>query len=288
MKAPPFQYHCPRTLTEALALLDQYGPDAQVLAGGQSLMPMMNMRLSNPVALIDINRIADLQRISLEGDTIDVGAITRYCELQNSDLVREHLPIIEAAIPHIAHVAIRNRGTIGGSLVLSDPSAEMPACCIVANATMVLASRNGIRCVAAEEFATGLYTTARQPDEILTRIRIPKQGRGRTAFVREFSRRRGDFAIVGLAGSIAVEDGVINDARIVLFGYEDRPVLLRATAARILGHPWDGQTSEAAAEALDAEATPMDSVHASAGYRRKLARVLLTRALSDAVAAGGG
>jgi carbon-monoxide dehydrogenase medium subunit len=282
MKAPPFAYRRPDTLAQALSLLEEYGDEAQVLAGGQSLMAMLNMRISSPAALIDINRIVQLRGIEELGSVVRVGALTRYVELQESAVVQRFIPLLALAVSHIAHVAIRNRGTIGGSLVLSDPSAEMPACCVAAGAKMVLASQEGTRVLAAEDFATGLYETARRPNEILLEIHFPKADDKRTTFIKEFSLRRGDFAIVGLAGSVCIQGSILVDPQLVFFGCEDRPVVATRTAAAIDGRRWDEETARAAAAILDEELDPMESAQASAAYRRTLARVLMTRVLHAA------
>ncbi|GIK80320.1 MAG: Carbon monoxide dehydrogenase medium chain [Pseudorhodoplanes sp.] len=247
-------------------------------------MPMLNMRVSSPAALIDINRIETLRGIEDRPDCVRVGAMTRYVELQESAVIRAHVPLLAMALPLVAHVAIRNRGTIGGSLCLSDPAAETPACCVAAQAQIVLAGPSGCRTVAAEDFAIGLYETERQPDEILVEVLFPKAVSGRIFFVDEFSRRKGDFAIVGLAGSIRDKGSTVNDPRLVFFGSDNRPILAHAAAAAIDGRPWSDAVRQAASESLDDDLDPMDSIHASANYRRRLAKVLLSRVITRALA----
>ena len=199
MKAPRFSYARPQNLDEALGLLAQHGDDARVLAGGQSLMPTLNMRLSQPKLLIDINRIAELKGISSTNGTVRVGALTRHVEVMNSPLIARHLPLIAEAMPHIAHVAVRNRGTFGGSIALADPSAELPACILALEASLVVESTRGRRTIAADDFFHGLYETARAPDELLVEVLIPEQRRDHVSVFMELSRRHGDFAIAGLA-----------------------------------------------------------------------------------------
>ena len=175
MKAPKFSYTRADSVDHALELLDKHGEDARILAGGQSLMPTLNMRLSQPEILIDINRLDDLKGIRMDGDTVCIGALTRHVEVMNSDIVAEHLPLIAEAMPHVAHVAVRNRGTIGGSVALADPAAEMPACILALGATLVVQSSSGKREIPAEEFFHGLYETARTENELLVELRIPAQ-----------------------------------------------------------------------------------------------------------------
>lgn len=279
MKAPRFKYFRPRDLAEALSLLDEYGDEAQVLAGGQSLMPMLNLRVASPEAVIDINRVEELSGIEERADHVRVGALTRYVELQHSPVVSRFVPLLSLAIPLIAHVAVRNRGTIGGSVILSDPAAEMPSCCVTASASMTLASSAGVRKVSAEEFAVDLYETARRPNEVLVEICFPKAHDNQVWFIDEFSRRKGDFAMVGLAGCVRWHGSRWTDPRLTFFGCDRRPVFARQTAAAIEGKEWNTAAAEEAVMALEQEIFPMESVHASSAYRKTLARKLLLRQL---------
>lgn len=272
MKAPNFKYARAANVDEACALLAQHGDDARILAGGQSLMPTLNMRLSSPSLLIDINRIEAMRGITVDGDMIRIGALVRHVELAESVIVRRHLPLLSDAIAHVAHPAVRNRGTFGGSIALADPAAELPACAVALGASFVLASRRGPRVVAAEQFFKGLYETDRRPDEILTEARIPAQkSRTRYGFA-ELARRHGDFAIVGLA---CIEAEAL---RLVFFGCEDRPRLARE-AARAKGIP-------AIQAALAADLKPMSNLQGSAATKLHLARVLAGRVVGSLKAVG--
>ena len=278
MKAPDFDYACPRTLDEALALLDRTDRDAMALAGGQSLMPMLNFRLAAPDLLVDLNGLGELTGITDAGDTIIIGAMTRYDELERSGQIAEHLPLMITALPFIAHPAIRNRGTIGGSVALADPAAEMPALLLVLDATIILASKNGERPVAAGDFFLGLYETALEPGEIVKAISIPKAAGARRFAFDELTRRHGDYAMVGLAATAAAT-APLTDVRLAFFGIADRA--LRATKAEqaLNGHTHDDdQAMTAAKDAIAALAFDGD-LHASADTKRHLAGVLLKRVL---------
>jgi carbon-monoxide dehydrogenase medium subunit len=278
VKAPKFSYARPDTLAEALALLAEHGEEARILAGGQSLMPTLNMRLSQPRVLVDINRIAELAGITLEDGHVRIGALTRHAEVAASPVVSRHLPLIAEAMPHVAHVAVRNRGTFGGSMALADPAAEMPACALALGATLVLASVRGRREVPAEAFFRGLYATARQPDEILVEARIPVGQPGSVAVFLELARRHGDFALAGLAFQLMMERDVVTGGRLVYFASEDRPTLSPSVLDAIQGRRLNGGVIADAAAALR-ELAPMSNPHGSAKLRLHLQRVLTRRAL---------
>ena len=263
MKAPRFEYARPDTLAAALALLAEHGDAASVLAGGQSLMPMLNLRMAAPALLIDINRIAGLEEIALQGDRLVIGARARHCDVMRSPLVRTHAPLLAQALGYVAHAAIRNRGTLGGSLALADPAAELPACAVCLGATIVTASAAGERAHAATAFFRGLYDTARQPDEMILRVEIPVPRAGWHFAFREVARRHGDYAIAGLAL------GVGPDAcRLAFCGVEPSPRRLPGAEAAVLR----------GAEPDMGELEPMNSEDAPAAFRRHLAGVLLRRA----------
>ena len=285
MKAPRFSYVRARSVEQALALLGEHGEEARVLAGGQSLMPTLNMRLSQPKLLIDINRLDALAGISLAGDRVRIGALARHVEVANSTVVAEHLPLIAEAMPHVAHVAVRNRGTFGGSLALADPAAEMPACVLALDATLVLASAaGGRREVAADDYFLGLYETARRPDELLVEALIPVKRTGSVSVFLELARRHGDFALAGVAFQLAIEAGVMTGSRLAYFGSEDRPTLARGAAAAIQGRRLDRDSREAAAFALAGDLKPMSNAQGSTRMRLHLQQVLTRRALALAEA----
>jgi carbon-monoxide dehydrogenase medium subunit len=266
-----------------LRLLEQHGDDARVLAGGQSLMPTLNMRLSQPKLLIDINRIATLRGISARDGKVRIGALARHVEVMTSPVIARHLPLIAEAMPHIAHVAVRNRGTFGGSIALADPSAELPACILALEASLVLGSTRGRRTIAAEDFFHGLYETARRPDELLLEVMIPEQKRDRVSVFMELSRRHGDFAIAGVACCARFEQRTIRDARLVYFGTEVKPTLATRTMAVIEGKPWSATTGEAARAALVDDLDPMGNAFGGPATKLHLQRVLTQRALDKAM-----
>ena len=281
MKAAKFSYVRPSGVAQVLELLEEHGAEAQILAGGQSLMPALNMRLAQPRLLIDINRIDALKGIGLEAGLVRIGALARHVEVASSPIVRQYLPLIAQAMPHVAHIAVRNRGTFGGSIALADPAAELPACALALDARFVVASSKGRREIAAAEFFKGMQATARHPNELLLETLIPVAQNRMPVFL-ELARRHGDFAIAGLAFQLVLEDGIVADGRLVYFGSEDRPTLgLRALAA-IRGQALGPAAAEAAVAALAADLAPMDNAQASAKLRLHLQGVLTRRALAQA------
>jgi carbon-monoxide dehydrogenase medium subunit len=270
MKAPDFRYERPASLGAALALLADDTLDAAPLAGGQSLLPMMNFRLAAPDVLVDLSGIEDLKGISVADGTVTIGAMTRYAELWRWDGLCTHLPLVAKALPHIAHDAIRNRGTLGGSVALADPAAEMPAICVALGARVVLAGPNGLREVKADDFFLGLYETDRAEDELVTAIKLPSAGDGERFGFYELARRHGDYAIAGAA--IAATGASV---RAALFSVADRPLRLSAVeAALAAGEP--GGIADALA---DVEMT--EDPQTTEATRRHLAGVVLKRAWED-------
>ena len=267
MKPAAFQYRAPATLDEALDLL-RNNDEAKLLAGGQSLVPVLNFRLASPPLLIDLNRIAALAGISQEADgSLVIGAMTRNRAIEKSESVRRANPLLHAAMPYIAHAQIRNRGTIGGSLAHADPAAELPAICVACDAELSLARKGrATRTVRAAEFFKGFFTTALEPDDILVSIRFPAWPAGRRHGFVELSRRHGDFAIVGVA--VTVEN---DTASIAIFGAEDTPRLFR-----------NEKIDEETTKAVAARCKPRSDHHASAEYRSELIEVLTRRALLQA------
>ena len=296
MKAPKFNYVRATSIAHALELLARHGDDAGILAGGQSLMPTLNMRLSSPKLLIDINRLDDLAGIRLDGTgagrsgaspdaTVRIGALARHVEVASSPIVAQHLPLIAAAMPHVAHVAVRNRGTFGGSVALADPAAEMPACLLALQGRIVLESAaRGRREVAADDYFHGLYQTSRQPDEMLIEALIPAETADTISTFQELSRRRGDFAMAGVAARTRVVKGTIDDTRLVYFGSEVKPTLGRNAMATAKGKAWNAGTRSAVLAALGQDLDPMDNLFGRPATKLHLQRVLTGRALDEAVA----
>jgi carbon-monoxide dehydrogenase medium subunit len=288
VKPAPFEYFRPRSLDEALALLAEHGGDAKPLAGGQSLIPAMNFRLAMPAVLVDLNGINELSYIRDDGADVRIGGMTRQRMVERSTLVAQRVPLIAETMPHIAHPAIRNRGTIGGSLAHADPAAELPAVMLALNARLMVSSQSGTREVAADEFFVGLFTTAVQPGELLTEIRIPPTPPRSGFAFQEMSRRHGDFALVGVAAVVQLDErGNCADARIALLSVGDRPMLAAEAGKALMGEP----SAESIAAAADAAATkdidPSGDIHASARYRRHLANVLTRRVLTRAFERAG-
>jgi carbon-monoxide dehydrogenase medium subunit len=281
LKAPAFAYVKASSLPEVFELLERHGGDAKILAGGQSLVPALNMRLSSPSVLIDINGVSALRGgIVVDGERLRIGGLTRHCELAASEEIAWHAPLIAQAMPHVAHAAIRTRGTFGGSIAFADPAAELPACALALGAEFVLASHAGERRVAARDFFTSLYTTAMRSDEVLVAAEFPlKKGPRRSAFL-ELSRRRGDYAIVGIAIDAEYGAGKFADASIVFFGVGATPLLAPAVAAALEGRALGDELIAAAQAAVSKDVAPADGLYESAATKLHLAKVLLGRALA--------
>ncbi len=284
MKPALFEYFDPPTLAEAVSLLRQYEGEARPLAGGQSLVPLLNMRLARPGVIVDLNRIAELDYIRDRDGRLAIGALTRQRAIERSDLVRTRQPLLHAATRFIAHPQIRNRGTIGGSLAHADPAAEYPAVAAVLDAEIVVTGPAGERVIEAKDFFVTYLTTALQPAEIVTEVRVPVLPARTGWSVVEVSRRHGDFALAGVAATLTFDrDGVCSGARIALFGVAPTPLRASASEELLAGRQPDrALLDEAARLAGDAIETPLSDVHASAEYRRHLGRVLTRRALDEA------
>jgi aerobic carbon-monoxide dehydrogenase medium subunit len=279
VKPAPFAYHRPTSLDEALALLARYGPDGRVLAGGQSLVPALNMRLATPAALIDINRVPGLDGIAVEGDALVIGALARHDVVEHSELVARHAPLIAQAMPHVGHRAIRARGTLGGSVALADPAAELPACLLALDAVVHAAGPEGAREIPAARFFRGIYTTDLREEEIVTAVAVPvTHARWRSRF-EELARRHGDFALVGVAAHCRMDDGIVREARFAFCGVGSVPVRAARAEAALVGRSVEPDRLAEAARALASDLDPPDDVHASPALRRHLAGVLLTRSL---------
>jgi len=284
MKPASFEYFRPRTTDEVLALLQAHGSDAKLLAGGQSLIPAMNFRLATPSVLIDLNAVDQLSYISDDADGVRIGAMTRQRTVERSTSVARTAPLITETMPFVAHAAIRNRGTVGGSLAHADPAAELPAVMMALNSIFAIRAPGGVRSVSADDFFVGLFATAIEPGELLEEVRVPKTvGRRGFAF-QEISRRHGDFALVGVAASVCLDDkGRCSDARIALLSVGDRPVLAMKAAGVLHGQTPGADVIRAAADAAaTGDIDPPSDIHASAKYRRQLARVLTRRVLERA------
>lgn len=279
MKAPAFDYVKPSSLAQVFSLLEMHGDDARIIAGGQSLLATLNMRLSEPQLLLDINAIPGLSGIALHSDCVQIGALTRHCEIEDSPLIAEHVPLLSMAAPFVAHRAIRNRGTLGGSIAFADPAAEWPTCAVALDASIVLASRSGERRVKAKDFFQDLYTTEMEPGEIVTACEFPLQPRSMRFAFDELARRRGDYAIVGLAASGQCADGVLRQVGLVFLGTGNIPLRARAAEAAIEGKPLNADTFDAARAALATELHPAADLYHSAEAKQHLASVLMRRLL---------
>jgi carbon-monoxide dehydrogenase medium subunit len=290
VKPAPFEYVAPRSLEDALGELAhraERGDDAKILAGGQSLIPVLNFRLAQPAVLVDINGLAELDFVEERPDGgLCLGALARQRTIERSALVRQRSPLLSEALPFVAHPQIRNRGTLGGSLAHADPAAELPAAAVALDADLRLLSRRGERRVAAREFFAGLFATALEPDELIAEVELPPApARTGWAFV-EIARRHGDYALCGVAARVTLDDALrCATAKLVLLSVGDGPTEARRAAAALAGGDLGSDAIRAAAElAARAEIDPAGDLHASAAFKRRLARVLCERALAIATA----
>lgn len=291
MKPAPFEFYNPTTLDEALAHLNEYGYDAKALAGGQSLIPMMNFRLAQPSVLVDLNNISDLAFIRAdEKSGLRLGAMTRHFKVERSKLVAEHTPLIYETMPKIATMQIRSRGTFGGSIAHADPSAELAAVSVALDGRFRLVSQRGERWVPANEFFTGMFATQLEPDELLLEAAFPPLPPRAGWAIEEIARRPHDFALVGVATLVVLdEQGACREARLVLLSVGDVPVEARQAADALRGQIPASDTIRAAAEiAATIDIDPGSDIHASADYRRHLAKVLTRRALERAFGLANG
>jgi carbon-monoxide dehydrogenase medium subunit len=279
MKASAFSYARPTSVANALELLVAHGDKAKVLSGGQSLMPAMNLRLISPELIVDIGEIAELREIAVRGDVLSIGALTRHVDILRSPEIATHAPLLTEAVAHVAHPAIRNRGTIGGSLAHADPASELPACMVALNATIIARGQTGERRIAAGNFFTGIYETALLPQELLVAVEVPVAQKTSAHFFHEFARRHGDYAIAGLAAQAMVRDGLFTGLRTAFFAVGDRPILAKA-AERLVSVAITFVVLSEASAALGEELDPQDDQQASASMRRHLAKRLLVRCAS--------
>ena len=279
MKASAFSYARATSVVNALELLVAHGDKAKVLSGGQSLMPAMNLRLISPELIVDIGEIAELRGIAVSGDVLTIGALTRHVDLARSAEIAAHATLLTEAIAHVAHPAIRNRGTLGGSLAHADPASELPACMVALNAIIIIRGQAGERRIAASDFFTGIYETALSAQELLVAVELPAARKNSVHFFHEFARRHGDYAIAGLAAQAIVEGDVIADLRLAFFAVGDRPILAKA-AEKLVKTAITAAILSEASTALGDELDPHDDQQASASMRRHLAKVLLARCVS--------
>ena len=279
MKPAPFAYKRARSLDEAVALLGEH-KDARLLAGGQSLIATLNMRLSAPALLIDINGIGGLDGIAIDSGTLEIGALARHAAAERSDAIAKHAPLIARAMPHIGHAAIRNRGTLGGSIAYADPAAELPACLLALDGEVEAIGPKGKRTIKAGDFFKGLFETALGPQDVLTAIRVPAADKNTRTGFAELARRHGDYAIVGLAASAAADGKGLKDVRLAFFGVGATPMRARKSEAALAAGNVD-----AAVAALDLD--PHDDVQATGAVKKHLAGVLLRRVAGQLMEARG-
>jgi carbon-monoxide dehydrogenase medium subunit len=289
MKSAPFEYAAPSTIADALQILAENDPDeVKLMAGGQSLVPLLNMRLARPELVVDLGRIADLVFIRETEGGVAIGAMTTKRAVEESELIRQQHPLFWESTVAIGHPQIRNRGTVGGSMAQADPASEYPAAAIALDAELVALGPSGERVIAAEDFFVTYLTTALEAGEILTEVRIPRLPAGTGWSFQEVARRHGDFAIVGAVATLGLEDGAVKDPRIVIFGAADRALRIRTAEQLLVGQGANDETFDRAASAIgDAIEDPLGDIHASEEYRRHLAVVLGGRALRAAAARAG-
>lgn len=282
MKPAPFEYERPTSIDAALNLLASTRGGAKIIAGGQSLVPMMNFRLAKPEMLIDINRIVGLDHCRMEGDELVIGALSRHASLAGSQLVKEACPLMHEAYQWVAHGPVRNRGTLCGNLCHADPASEMPAVAMVANALLILRSKGGTRRVPSAEFFKGIYATAAGEDEMLVEVRIPVAPKGQGWGFQEVCVRKGDFAIVAAAATLQIANGRVSRAAIGLCGVGPCATRISSAEGHLVDKTVDETTISEAANMCVGAVEPKSDIHGSADYRRDLVRTLVARSLRDA------
>lgn len=285
MKLPPFEYACPTTLSDAVALLASRKGDAKAIAGGQSLVPMLAFRLAAPTLLVDLRKLGGLNQINIAADSVRLGALVRWRDIEDDARLATAHPLLAAAIAHVSHYQIRNRGTVGGSLAHADPAAEMPGIALACEAEIAVTGSAGSRVIRAADFFQGPLITALAADEIITEVRLPSWPAGRRWGFQEFARRRGDFAMAGAAVFYDTDaSGRAMNAHVGVIGVGDTPLRLEAVEAAINSRMVDEATIAQAARAASAAVDPRDDIHASAAYRRALVGTMVERALKSASA----
>jgi carbon-monoxide dehydrogenase medium subunit len=285
MKPPLFDYACPATLSEAIGLLTKHDGDAKIIAGGQSLMPLLAFRMASPKLLVDLRKLPDLNRIRIDNSGVHLGSLVRWRDIEDDARLRTAHPLLAAAISHVAHYQIRNRGTVGGSLAHADPAAEMPGIAVTCDAQISVTGKFGSRTILAEKFFLGALTTALKPDEIITEVLLPAWPANRRWGFQEFSRRRGDFALAAAAVFYDADaQGRATNAHVGVIGVGDRSRRLAAVETAINGQKIDAALIEKAATLTSKSVDPQDDIHGSAAYRRSLAGTMVERALQNASA----
>jgi carbon-monoxide dehydrogenase medium subunit len=285
MKLPPLEYACPATLSEAVALLASRDGDAKAIAGGQSLVPMLAFRMATPALLVDLRKLPELRGIRISAEGVRLGAMVRWRDIEDDARLATAHPLLRAAVAHVAHYQIRNRGTIGGSIAHADPAAEIPGIVVTCDADIAVSGKSGSRVIPAGDFFLGPLMTVLQPDELITEIRLPAWPARRRWGFQEFARRRGDFAMAGAALFYDEDAGAkANNAHVGIIGVGDRPRRLPEVEAVLNGRTIDAATIARAAEVTSATVEAQDDIHAGAAYRRSLAGTMVERALQTASA----
>ena len=285
MKPAPFEYHAPTTVEEAVSLLAEHGDEAKALAGGQSLVPILALRLARFEHLVDLNRVDALRGVRTENGHVVVGAMTRQAALERDDVVARSVPLVAAALPHIGHFQIRTRGTIGGSIAHADPAAELPAVALALGASFEVVSSSRTRRVSADDFFLGTWMTAVEPDELLAAVRLPVWGERARVALREVARRAGDFALVGVAAAVDLDErDAVSRAGVALFGVGPTPVRARQAEVALVGASRGDVDADEVGRLAAADIAPSDDIHASASYRRRVTAHLVAEAMREVMA----
>jgi carbon-monoxide dehydrogenase medium subunit len=284
MKLPPFEYACPATISEAVALLASHDGEAKALAGGQSLVPMLAFRVASPSLIVDLRKLAELRQIKIAPDGVTLGAMVRWRDILDDARLATAHPLLAAAVAHVAHYQIRNRGTVGGSMAHADPAAEMPGIAVTCEAKIAVVGKAGARVIEAADFFKGPLITALHADEIITEIRLPAWPARRRYGFEEFARRRGDFAMAAAALFYDLDGGKARNVHVGAIGVADRPLRLTEVENAVSGNPIDEATIAKAEAAASAAVDPPDDIHASGAYRKALIGVMVERALRAAAA----
>jgi len=286
MKPTPLDYVAPTTIDEACAVLADAGGGATVMAGGQTLMPLLNLRMSQPFIIVDINRIAELKGLSRAAGATRIGPMMRQCEVLTNETLANNLPVLVEAVRHIGHHQTRNRGTVGGSISLGEPAAELPATATALNATIEVRSARGTRQIPVADFYYGPYMNCLEPDELVVGITFPDWPKGHIPVFKELAQRPGDFAMAGIVGALVVEDGKITRAGLAWFAMGPTPIKAKTAEAMLVGQSVDELDIQAVAEAAIADTAPFDDQHASAEYRRTVGKRIFASALRAALKTG--